>query len=71
MPKALIEHMKRGYAGSGLSSREVDQRVYGHLNNIGAMHGSKETAKGAQLESKAVKRARSKVTAKKYLRGED
>ena len=52
MPKALIAEMQSGYKGSGLSKDEVNRRVYGHLNNVGAMHGSKETAKGAKMESK-------------------
>jgi hypothetical protein len=52
MPEKVIESMKRGYRGSDLSSKEINHRVYGHLNNVGAMHGSKETRKGAAMERK-------------------
>lgn len=52
MPNAIIAEMKRGYAGSGLSQEEINHRVYGRLNKEGAMHGSKETAKGVSMEAK-------------------
>lgn len=52
MPKQLIARMKSGYSGSGLSAEEISHRIYGALNNMGAMHGSKETAKGASYEAK-------------------
>lgn len=78
MPKALIAKMKAGYAGSSLSEEEINHRIYGHLNKIGAMHGSKETEKGAEMDAKvtadhpskadhkAMKRARSLARAAKY-----
>ena len=55
MPNALIDKMKSGYAGKGLSKQDVNHRVYGALNNMGAMHGSKETKKGARMEDKYVR----------------
>ena len=52
MPKALIAEMKRGYGGSNLSEEEINHRVYGALNKMGAMHGNKETPKGETMENK-------------------
>ena len=52
MPEKVIEEMKAGYSGSGLSEKEINRRVYGHLNKTGAMHGSKVTAKGEAMEEK-------------------
>jgi len=30
----------------------LDRIVYGTMNNLGAMHGSKETAKGKRMDAK-------------------
>lgn len=45
MPKFLEDILKRAYPGN-------PHAVYGTLNAIGAMHGNKETAKGAAMEAK-------------------
>lgn len=45
MPKFLEAKLKAEYPGN-------DRAVYGTLNNIGAMHGNKETPKGAQMQAK-------------------
>ena len=45
MPKFLEAKLKRQYPGN-------DRAVYGTLNKIGAMHGSKETAKGKAMQAK-------------------
>lgn len=52
MPKKVIAAMKRGYKGKGLSEKQVNKRVYGALNKMGFMHGSKETKKGVKAEAK-------------------
>ena len=52
MPKHIINAMKKGYKGKGLSEKEVNKRVYGHLNKMGFMKGSKETKKGVKAEKK-------------------
>jgi hypothetical protein len=52
MPKGIITAMENGYKGKGLSKQEVNKRVYGGLNNMGAMHGNKDTAKGVAMEKK-------------------
>lgn len=52
MPKKIIAKIKKGYKGKGLSEKEVNKRVYGALNNMGFMKGSKETKKGKKAEAK-------------------
>ena len=51
MPKFLEERLKREYPGN-------DHAVYGTLNAIGAMRGSKETAKGKQMQAKHDKKVK-------------
>lgn len=43
MPKILEEKLKKEYPGNS-------HAVYGTLNKIGAMKGSKETKKGRSME---------------------
>ncbi len=45
MPKFLEDRLKAEYPNN-------PHAVYGTLNAIGAMHGNKETAKGAQMQAK-------------------
>ena len=45
MPKFLEEKLKKQYPGDS-------HAVYGTLNKIGAMRGSKETAKGRAMTAK-------------------
>lgn len=45
MPKFLEQKLKREYPGN-------PRAVYGTMNNIGAMHGNKETPKGAAMQAK-------------------
>lgn len=45
MPKFLVDALKREYPNN-------PHAVYGTLNEIGAMHGNKETAKGAAMQAK-------------------
>lgn len=52
MPKNIERAMKRGYKGKGLSEKQVNKRVYGALNKMGFMHGSKITKKGRKGEAK-------------------
>lgn len=47
MPKFLEDKLKREYPNN-------PHAVYGTMNAIGAMHGNKETAKGAAMEKKHV-----------------
>lgn len=45
MPKFLERILRKQYGSN-------DHAVYGTMNKIGAMHGSKETAKGRAMERK-------------------
>lgn len=45
MPKFLEDRLKREYPGN-------PGAVFGTMNKLGAMHGSKETSKGKQMERK-------------------
>lgn len=45
MPKFLEDRLKREYPGN-------PHAVFGTMNRIGAMRGSKETAKGVAMERK-------------------
>ncbi len=48
MPRILEEKLEREY--SKLPKKERDHAVYGTINKIGAMKGSKETKKGKHIE---------------------
>ena len=50
MPKRLEEKLEREY--SKLPKKERDHAVYGTMNKMGVMKGSKETDKGKALEKK-------------------
>lgn len=52
MPKNIENKIKSGYKGKGLSEKEINKRVYGALNNMGLMKGSKITKKGQRAEKK-------------------
>ncbi len=56
MPKFLEDKLKKEYPGNS-------HAVFGTMNKIGAMHGSKETAKGRSMEKKH--EAKSKALHKK------
>lgn len=50
MPKALEHKLEKEY--SNLPKKEREHAVYGTMNKIGVMKGSKITAKGRALEKK-------------------
>lgn len=52
MPKFLKSALRHEATKKGLTGEAADRYVFGGLNNIGAMHGSKETAKGRAMEAK-------------------
>ena len=54
MPKFLEEKLKKEYGNN-------PHAIYGTLNKIGAMKGSKETAKGRNMEKKHAKDSKSKA----------
>jgi hypothetical protein len=55
MPKQVEAVIRRSAEKKGYSGRRADAYVYGTLNNMGAMHGNKETAKGERMEKKYVR----------------
>ena len=52
MPQFLEDRLRAAGRKKGFSGERLDQYVYGAMNNMGAMHGSKETAKGAAMQEK-------------------
>lgn len=52
MPAFLEAVLKRAATKKGFTGRRAARYTYGALNNMGAMHGNKETAKGAAIETK-------------------
>lgn len=52
MPRFLEQALRHEYAKKGKTGKALDHAVYGAMNNLGAMHGSKETAKGAAMGRK-------------------
>jgi len=52
MPKFLEDKLKSEAAKKGFSGRRAARYVYGAMNNMGAMRGNKETAKGARMQEK-------------------
>lgn len=52
MPKFLEEQLRKEGEKKGLKGERLDHYVYGAMNNMGAMHGNKETAKGKAMQKK-------------------
>lgn len=52
MPKFLENKLKTEAAAKGFTGAQADRYVYGAMNDMGAMLGSKETPKGARMQAK-------------------
>jgi len=52
MPKFLEQDLANSAAKRGLTGDAAKHYIFGAMNNLGAMHGSKETAKGREMERK-------------------
>jgi hypothetical protein len=52
MPQFMEEALAKSADKKGKTGREKARYVYGAMNNLGAMHGNKETAKGKRMEAK-------------------
>jgi|FreactcultureFD7_1027221.scaffolds.fasta_scaffold02109_5 hypothetical protein len=52
MPAFLENKLEREAAAKGLKGKAAARYTFGTLNNIGAMKGSAETAKGAEMQRK-------------------
>lgn len=50
MPEFLEGKLRKQARKLKLKGKREDDYVYGTLNNIGAMHGSKETSKGKRMQ---------------------
>lgn len=52
MPKFLENVLSKSADKKGKTGRAKDRYVYGAMNNMGAMHGNKTTAKGKRMQKK-------------------
>lgn len=52
MPAFLEARLKAKAAEKGFRGKRADRYIYGAMNNMGAMRGSKETAKGKRMQRK-------------------
>lgn len=52
MPEFLERRLRREARKKGFTGKRADAYVYGGMNDMGAMHGSKITAKGRKMEQK-------------------
>lgn len=52
MPKFLETRLKAEAAKKGISGKQADRYVFGAMNNMGAMKGSKETKTGKAMAKK-------------------
>ena len=64
MPKFLETILERSAAKKGLSGKAEKRYVFGGMNNMGAMRGSKETDKGREMQKKHLADLKSKLTRK-------
>jgi hypothetical protein len=62
MPKFLEDQLKAAAAKKGLKGRRADRYVFGAMNNMGAMRGNKETAKGRKMDEKHARKIRTEVS---------
>ena len=66
MPRFLEEKLKDEAHKKGLTGKRADRYAFGAMNNMGAMRGSKETAKGAAMEEKHASDVKSGKSQKRY-----
>ncbi len=52
MPAFLEAKLREGAEKKGFSGKRADRYVYGAMNNMGAMRGSKITKKGRRMQAK-------------------
>lgn len=63
MPAFLESKLRTSATHQGLSGKRADRYVYGTMNNLGAMRGNQETAKGKEMEKKHEKKVSKKPAA--------
>jgi hypothetical protein len=52
MPRFLESALRHEAAKKGFTGKRADRYVFGAMNNLGAVRGNKETAKGREMEKK-------------------
>ncbi len=52
MPKFLEDKLKAEAAKKGMTGKAAARYTFGAMNDMGAMKGNKETAKGAEMQDK-------------------
>jgi hypothetical protein len=52
MPKFLENKLKSEASKKGFTGKRAAKYIYGAMNNMGAMKGNKETAKGKAMQKK-------------------
>lgn len=52
MPEFLEKDLAKSADKKGFTGRRKERYIYGAMNNLGAMHGSKETSKGVEMQRK-------------------
>ena len=52
MPKFLEDDLRKFAAKHGKTGKEADRYIFGAMNNMGAVHGNKITAKGKAMQAK-------------------
>jgi len=52
LPEFLEKDLAKSADKKGFTGRRKERYIYGAMNNLGAMHGSKETSKGAEMQRK-------------------
>ena len=52
IPTFLEHALAKGAAKHGFTGKRAAHYIYGAMNNLGAMRGSKETAKGRRMAAK-------------------
>lgn len=69
VPEFLENALSKSADAHGFTGERKDHYVYGGMNNLGAMHGNKETAKGREMDRKHRADQLRKVKAGKAKRG--
>ena len=68
MPEFLKRRLAAQAAKKGYRGDRADQYVYGTMNAIGAMHGSKETTKGRAMTAKHEREKRKATPLERAIR---
>lgn len=61
MPKFLETYLETAAHRKGFTGRRAARYVFGAMNNLGAMHGNQETAKGRAMDRKHARDERAGV----------